>query len=397
MELNTFRGPRFFCVLIFLTLFVGTVAGATPAVKKDCNDIPKNEFNDRIGCKAENANKALSDYVDSVVELDEMGKSFGRAPLFTDVQNQHLLAARERAQNAKVRSHNAKAFRGPAKKQKAENADCFVKEVIGDVDKNGKMIGDDIQPCEKNEVCEEVWGDNIGNDDDECVTKGSPGEREVCEQICQQPLPDDEDNYDSTSAFDTEQGLEELEVALMDATNGVKETTMRMQAHYLSSPQHLSTGECDTFEFGLFPTSDALQGAQVAKNVADAVFNSCSVACNQDSFGWNCEAACVVFAVISGAANGIFDGFSVADDVNGSEQLDRVAKCARQLDQEVAGLSSAVEGTQLAIDEVDKKVVALAAQIEALTALVEEHFLVVEDHLCTPQGQRQCFNGRQDR
>jgi hypothetical protein len=397
MKLKILRSIHFFCVLIFLTLFVGSTAGAAPPVKKGCDEIPETEFNDRIGCKAENANKALYDYVDSVVELDQMGISFGRSPVFTDAQTQHIKAARGRAQNAKVRSHDAKAFRGPAKKQKAENADCYVKELIGDTDSKGHPIGNETQPCEKNENCEEVYDDGIGNDDGICQIKGKADEREVCVQVCQQTLPDDEDNYDITSAFDTEQGLEELEIALINATFGVEKSMMYMQTYYSASPQHLSTGECGNFEFGLWPDSIHLQGAQVAKNVADAVFNSCSVACNQDSFGWNCEAACVVFAVVAGTANAIYDGFSEKDNANGSAQLDRVAKCTRQLDEEVALLSSAVQGTQAAIDEVNTKVDALAVQIGALTTLVEERFLVVEDHLCTPQGRRECFVDHQDR
>jgi hypothetical protein len=270
----------------------------------------------------------------------------------------------------------AKAFRGQVKRQKAEDEDCYVKELIGD------GTGDDVQPCEKNEDCEEVIGDEVGDDVQPCKVKGNPASREVCVQVCQQPLPDEPENYDSEVAFDTEQGLEELEVVLVDATDEVKAAITRMSQHYETRPA--DADDCDMYEFGLFPGSVAMQASQVAKNVADAVFNSCSVACNQDAFGWNCEAACVVFAVVAGVLNGVDDAFAVLDGANGSDQLDRVAKCTRQL-------GIAVEGTQETIDDVEEKVDALKQQIENLTMLMEERFLVIEDHLCRPQGQRECF------
>jgi hypothetical protein len=375
---------RFSICLVVLSLYVVPAFGgsATPPQIRDCDgEFAVNEYNNRIDCKTENANVALFDYVDTVIEFEKMRREFGRVPLFTDAQMDHLTSARERAQNAKNRSHAAKSFRGQVKKQKAEDEDCYVKERLGDMaDPHG---GDDVQPCEKNEICEELAGDQVGNDDGICDVAGNPKDREVCVLVCQQTLLDDDETYDGDSAFDTEQGLEELEVVIGDATNEVKKAMARMQAYYSTRPSG-PVDECETFEFDLFPPSYALQASQVAKNVADAVFNSCSVACNQDAFGWNCEAACVVFAVISGVLNGVDDAFSVIDGANGSEQLDRVAKCNRQLNQKLIALALAGEATDAAIE-------ALALQVEAMTKLVETRFLDVEDHLCTPQGQRECF------
>ncbi len=401
-------------VLMLLVVCVAPAVAAdkAPPQVRDCEgEFAPNEYNDRIDCKAENANAALFDYVDSVIELDKMRRDFGRTPLFTDAQMDHLMAARERAQSAKNRSHEAKAFRGQVRKQKAEDEDCYVKEIIGD------GIGNDMQPCEKNEDCAEVLGDDIGDDDGICKIKGNPNLREVCVKVCQQPLLDEDENYDGEAAFDTEQGLDELEIVLNDATNEVKVAMDRMLQHYSTRP-NFGTNECDSFEFDLFPGPAALQVSQVAHNIGDAVFNSCSVACNQDAFGWNCEAACVVFAIISGVLNTVDDAFNVIDGTNGSAQLDRVAKCTGQLDEyvtdmdtglpglhssiadlkvQIGGLSSAVQGTQGAIDEVNMKVDALALQIAALTKLVEMRFLDVEGLLCEPQGQRECFPDGVDR
>jgi hypothetical protein len=379
-------------VLLVLSLFalissVTLAADNRPPQIRSCeSEFTEEQINDRIDCKTENANAAMFDYVDTVIELDKTFRYYGRAPIFTDSQMDHLMSARERAQSGKNRSHDAKVFRGIARKQKSQDADCYVKEIIGD----GK--GNDIQPCEKNEDCEELSGDGIGNDDGVCVIKGNPNLREVCVEVCQQPLVDDDDNYDMGSSADTEQRLGELEVVLMDATDEVKGVIGRVHQLHSTRP-NASTDECDMFEFGLFPGSIALQATQVVKNVADAAFNTCSVACNQDAFGWNCEAACVVFAIVSGIANSVNDGFSVRDGANGSDQLDRVAKCTRQLNTEIASLQTAVQGTQGAIDEVNMKVDALSVQIEELMKFMEARFLTVEDHLCTPQGQRECFPG----
>lgn len=380
-------------VMVLFVLAISPLAASdkAPPQDRDCDgEFQANEYNDRIDCKAENANAAMFEWIDSVIDFEKMRRELGRASVFTDAQMDHLMSARERAQSAKNRSHAAKAFLGPARKQKARNEDCYVMEIIGD------NKGDDIQPCEKDEDCSEVLGDGIGDDNGICKIKGNPNQREVCIEICQQPLLDDEDAYDPDAAADTEQGLEELEIALNDATSEVKSAMARMQSQHAERPAS-GADECTMFEFGLFPGSGVLQTTQIVKNVADAAFNSCSVVCNQDVFGWNCEAACVVFAVISGIANSVNDGFAVRDGSNGSEQLDRVAKCTQQLNTDLGALTASSGDTEAAVAEINLKVDDLAKQIESLMLFVQEQFAVVEGHLCVPQGQRECFQGNTNR
>ncbi len=382
-------GVRVLVSLAVFSFFAVPVLAA-PATEepqyRECDLIPADQYNDRIDCKTENANVALFDYVDTVIEYDKMRRAYGREPLLTDSQQEHLQSARVRAQNAKERSHKAKSFFGQVKKQKTEVGDCYVKERIGDIGQ--PRGGDDIQPCEKGEICEELAGDQIGNDDGECDTTGNPKEREVCVKVCESAMPDD-DPYDPETAFDTEKGLEELEEVIDDATGEVKKAMARMQTYYTTRPPE-QVDECDQFEFGLFPPWYALQASQVAKNVADAVFNSCSVACNQDAFGWNCEAACVAFAVIAGVLNGVDDAFSVIDGGNGSDQLDRVAKCNRQLNEKLVAQKGA-------LDEANAMISELLVQVETLAKTMEARFLVMEDLLCTPHGQRECFPGGVER
>ncbi len=374
-------GVRLFMSLAVLSLFAAPVYAGPPSeepVPRDCETVPEEQYNDRIDCRTENANVALFEYVDTVIEYDAMRRAYGRDPLLTASQQEHLESARVRAQKAKQRSHKAKSFAGQAKKQMAKDTDCYVKERLYD------GSGDDVQPCVKGEICEEVVGDQIGNEDGACQTTGNPKDREACVRICGQVMSE-EDPYDPDTAFDTEKGLQELEVVIEDATIEVKSAMARMQAYYATRPAR-QVDECETFEFGLFPPWYALQASQVAKNVADAVFNSCSVACNQDAFGWNCEAACVAFAVIAGVLNGIDDAFSVIDGGNGSDQLDRVAKCNRQLNQKLIA-------QQGALDDANAKLVEMAEKLDAMTKMIEDRFFVMEDLLCTPHGQRECFPG----
>jgi len=354
----------------------------TLPVSQDCDSLyDPDQYNSRIDCKTENINVALFDCVDAVIDFDRARRGMGREPIFTDSQTDQLLAGRDRAQSAKNRAHDAQSFRGQVKKQKAEDEDCYTMERLND------NKGDDIQPCVSGEDCEEVIGDGIGNDDGKCKLQGN--NREVCVQVCQQPLSTDADTYDPEQAFDTENGLEELAGALIDATAETRRAKDRMAERYAVAQGR--DNECAQFQFDLAPTAVALQVAQVAKNASGAAFNGCSVVCNQDAFGWNCEAACLAFAIIDGVLNGINDALSIADGSNGSAQLDRVARCAEQLDTEIAGISSTVEGNAAAIDGLEQQMTDLQTQISALTEIMLQRFDVVEGYLCIPQGRRECF------
>jgi len=354
----------------------------TLPVSESCDSkYDPSEYNARIDCKTENVNDALFNYIDAVLDFDGARKSMGREPIFTDSQMDQLLAGRERAQSAKNRSNDAKAFRGQVKKQKAEDEDCYTKERIGD------NKGDDIQPCVSGEDCEEVIGDGIGNDDGKCKLQGN--NREVCVQVCQQPLLTEPETYDSGQAADTENGLEELEVALIDATVETKKAMDLMAQKYAAAPG--TTNECAQFQFDLAPTAIALQVAQVAKNASGAAFNGCSVVCNQDAFGWNCEAGCLALAIIDGVVNGINDALTIADGSNGSAQLDQVARCSQQLETQIEGVQSGVDSNGAALDGLEEQLTDLQEQIATLTDLMNQRFDVVEGLLCVPQGQRECF------
>jgi hypothetical protein len=387
---------RFLSALLVLAgLSWGLGARAAPPALRDCDAVvPADRYNDRLDCRTENVNEALFEYVDAVIAFDRLGRTMFRGPIFSDSQTESLLAGRERAQSAKNRAHDAQAFRGAVRKQKSADEDCYVKEIIGDM--GGPKGGDDVQPCEANEDCEEVIGDGIGDDDGICKMKGA--NREVCVQVCQQPLLTDDDNYDPNVAVDTEQGLDELELALRDATGEIATASILMRVAYAKIPAGRAPTDCELYQFDLFPGPASLQAAQVVKNASGAAFNGCSVGCNQDAFGWNCEAACLALAIVDGIANAVNDGFTVTDGNNGGAQLDRVARCTTQLDTQVRAISSTVDGNQASLDEVNVRLNEVSAQLEAITAQINAlagamslRFDHVDEQLCTPQGQRACF------
>jgi hypothetical protein len=377
------RTPRLWIPLTAVCLLWGA-SHAAPPVERDCDALfTADQYNDRIDCKTENANAAMFRYVDAAIEFDRASRAASRAPVFSDAQVSSLLAGRERAQTAKVRAHQAQLFRAKVKKQKSAEDDCYIKEKIGD------GTGNETQPCESGEVCEEVLGDGIGDNDGICETKGK--NKEVCVQICQAPLATDGANYDPDAAVEAEQEIDELSVALDEATGEIARTTARMQAASAAAPATRSPLDCSQYEYDLFPGPVALQTAKVAKNVTGAAFNSCSVVCNQDAFGWNCEAGCLVLAILDGIANAVSDGFEVAADTNDSAQMDRLTRCTTELKSNLDALAISAGNTEVALDEVQQRLQAMTEQINALATEMASRFSAIDMQLCLPQGQRACF------
>jgi hypothetical protein len=375
---------RVFAIVSLLVAASWGVSHAAPPVERDCDALfPADQYNDRIDCKTENANAAMFRYVDAALEYDRASRAASRAPVFSDAQVSSLLASRERAQTAKVRAHQAQLFRAKVKKQKSVEDDCYIKEKIGD------GTGNETQPCESGEVCEEVLGDGIGDNDGICETKGK--NKEVCVQICQAPLATDEATYDPDAAVEAEQEIDELAVALDEATGEITRTTARMRAASAAAPATRAPLDCSQYEYDLFPGPVTLQVTQVAKNVTGAAFNGCSVVCNQDAFGWNCEAGCLVLAILDGIANAVNDGFQVASDTNDGAQMDRLTRCTTELKSNIDALLLSAGNTEDALAEVQQRLQAMTEQIHAVATEMAARFDAIDQQLCLPQGQRACF------
>ena len=107
-----------------------------------------------------------------------------------------------------------------------------------------------------------------------------------------------------------------------------------------------------------------------ASNATAMAYNSCDSGCNQDAFGFNCSAVCIVLAVASGIVDTISDACELQDDTVTAEQVDAACECLNQMGDEISGLKE---------------------QLGDLSDVLEERFDEVVELLNTPQGQRPEF------
>lgn len=385
--MKLFEWMFMFSVVVFFVVMPTSWAQGSPPETRDCeNTIDVNDYNARLDCKTENVNSALFGFVDRVIELDQLRISTDRPGLFTEDQKNNLLTVRERAQNAKNRTNVAKGFKGAVKKQKSQDEDCYTKELD-----NGSGDGDGV--CEKNETCEEVIGDNIGDDDGECSMKGN--EKEVCVQVCQQPLLDDDENYDPEALSDMEEELTELEESLNNAGVQVEMLMMVEKEAWEQGILYEATlsDSCGDFSDNSLSwwTFGVLQGLQVVKNVASGAFNSCSVVCNQDAFGWNCEAGCLALAIVSGAADIIYDGadlgFKVGGEIDAAAQMEKMAECIQENKSNVTSIKDDVVDLKIKAKETGDSLVRVEEELALLKTLLEQN----QSLLLTPHGQKDGF------
>jgi hypothetical protein len=376
----------FSLVVSLVTTSTGWAQGrGTPPVKKDCETLfSSNEYNARLDCKTENVNSALFGFVNEVVELDRVRTSIDRPNILSKDQKNNLLSVRDRAQNAKNRTNTAKGFKGAVKKQKAQAEDCYIKEYTGTdaPDENNK---DGV--CEKGELCEELE-DGIGNDDGKCVQKGPKKDREICVQVCEQPLVSDDDNYDSGALEDMEEELTELEDALLYSGTQVEMMTRLEieaweQGSFYNAPLSNDCGDFSDTDL-ILESFKVLEHLQVVKNVAAAAFESCDVVCNQDAFGWNCSAGCLALAIVGGIANGVYDGFDLAykkdGEIDNAVQMEKLAKC-----------NQANKNTLSILDEKLDNMTAEIGGMNEILGEVQESLILINNLLLTPQGKREDF------
>jgi hypothetical protein len=361
-----------------------------PVRREECDDYTSTEYNDRLDCKTENVNTALYHLIDRAIEYDQVRTFYSRSSLFTKEERDDLFLVYDRVQNSKNRAHNARFYREAVGKIKPRDEECYIKEYSGD--------GDGV--CEKNEECAEITTDGIGNDTQPCEQKGPKKEREVCVQICEQPLANDDENYDPESATDNASELEQLEVALTNAELGfeikiVADTQFYKQRELVNAALSNSCGEFGPnsarWSFGV------MMAMQVAKNLADGAFNVCSSAAGTTIVGMNSKAVCGVLAGVKSAADIIYDGselgFKLDDEVDAAYQMAKMSECSQNLISE--------------FDEPDGAIVILQKDVDLLTAefgeggaidtlqkdvdKLKEALILVEGLLRTPQGKRDGF------
>ncbi len=336
---------RIFPCLIFMVSILPALA-----VKPD-----PTEINERLNLKFEALNESLSGLVDQAVVEN--------ADIFTPAQRDHMLKARGRANRSRQRVHEAGGLKRLARKGKLE---CVVNEIFGD------NIGNDDGICEKGEMCEEIVGDGIGDEDGKCEWKFC-GKKELCVENCDEDAVDEVgDNYDMEAADDIEGSIDDVTNILDDASFMLEVRSQQMAVMAAIKQAVDPNDKC-----ALLPvarqrshTYGELQAMLAAANVATMAYNSCDSGCNQDAFGFNCSAVCIVLAVASGIVDTISDACELQDDTVTAEQVDAACECLNQMGDEISGLKE---------------------QLGDLSDMVEERFNEVVELLNTPQGQRPEF------
>ena len=396
--MKSFKWIIMFSLVVFLTAASTSRAqdSAAPPVKRDCDSIfAKDQHNDRLDCKTENVLSALDDFVEVTFEYDRMRIGIDRPSLFTEEQRGELRSARVRAQNGKNRTHVAEGFKGAVAKQKKPDEDCFIKEYSGD--------GDGV--CEKNEVCEEVIDDGIGDDDplDRTCWPMKGKKKEVCVQVCQQPLVDDVENYDPGTAEDREDELEELEVALNNAKASIAMLIeVEMEAWGQRSVLSGTCGDFSDNSLGWWAFG-TLQALQIAKNLSNMALNSCESLCTQTSFGWNCRGGCLALAIVTSILDMVYDGadlgFKVAGEIDTAGQMENMAECIETNKNNVTSLKNEFQPAgKIVILQED--VTSLKSEFKSEGAIgtlqedvntLKEELALIKSLLLTPQGKREGF------
>lgn len=428
--------PAFRSALI-VTLFSGlmTPVFALPQ-KKNCDDMvmgadmsKADMINMRIDCRTENVNCQLNTLVDLHCQMHSC----------TPAQRSRLDNACLRSENARIRSRDAKGFRGLGRKVESK---CFLLEYDGLVCNGGpnrdEPCADDPMRCggnfscvapERNngdgmctnrrgrcvdglcvggqdsgdsctnpsmcggakELCAEVMGDGIGDDDGVCEQTGNM--KEVCVEICESPLSDeDDDNFDDGIAMDYQTGLEDLESVLLEANNGLAMAlAARAEARQLRVAGVVAGDVC----LQTYPWVTVVRFALVeAKDVAESAGDVCDATCGNTAAGFNCKVTC-------NAPNAAV--FIVKTALNLAELADRVAEragvalqydCQGATSMTVDRIDARGMDTEMKIDQIKAAVIALDRKVVLLDGKVDDlgdRLSEVLELLRTPPGRRSGF------
>jgi hypothetical protein len=299
---------------------IGGVAQAAP----DCSG--KADRGERIKCQTEGLLEATQDSVDQAINLG----------VLTEKQKQNLNNSLERGRKHSART-GPTGYKGLAKKNEVS---CAMKELslkaamdFGVTGDPKWKPGDEDGVCEKNETCEEIIGDQLGNDDGLCSpTNGK--KKEECVQLCDTAaVADNEDNFDAERSDDIESTIIEATEATEASNVRMAEAVALMRMMDLLRAESESTGPCEMLPGNRTPLPDGLRYSVVA---ARGVANIHDKFCNQDVAGFNGASACAVF---EGILYTVEQVFVAIDDKNAdvtTETIDLTRECVQQISADVA-------------------------------------------------------------
>ncbi|MGE5893432.1 MAG: hypothetical protein ACM34I_05205 [bacterium] len=390
-------GDRVMLASLFVfALFFTVLASGLPAEAVDCSGIA--DSGERLKCKHGNVLEE-QDRIITNLELN-----FGQV---VPTENfERLKKANNRAKNSKDRM-NAKQFKSLGKKN-AET--CDLVEWEGD--------GDGI--CEPGEKCEEVIGDNIGDDVQPCKLKGN--KKEVCVEICTGGSEDTlEDDTDPLYLADVEQSYDDVTNSL-DAANDILESngpqiaSMAVSLLTASEPADACKASADWLAYADILTITIMKQVQVGlRGIADIAERGC----DQTGAGFNCATCCIILegaaavsALVTETTDGIFNLIEWGVDNSKQSCMSSISADLQELKATLGTVASTTSGTSnqlsgavadiqtikttvnnltTSVDSLNADVDGLHLQIDDLRALTDNRFNEVYILLNTPQGQRPDF------
>ncbi|TKB47165.1 hypothetical protein [Thalassotalea mangrovi] len=346
---------------------------------------------------SEGVDKRLCEKMEQIlVNAETTNELLGEVPGITDQQKAANKKVIERAKKAHGRT-KPEEFKNLARKK---NKSCFIAEakVFDELLQEEVYQGDGdgvCQPSERSQdLCQEVVGDGVGNDDGFCIAQGRPNEREVCLEVCYT----EEDEESEQLGEDLAEGLDDI-ITLQESANA------SLEEFSISQKQNLIAAQIESEEISAFSAAACDPGGKVferkidngylwaslvAKIAMENIADSAWVVCNQDVAGFNSSSACLVSVLIKLVFVGQYEMLANADGNRTGERIDFTQECVTELSSNIGELKSGQEETDALLKDVQDGVLKLEQQVIRLEELTQQ----VQSLLLTPQGQRPGYQGK---
>jgi len=346
-----------------------SLAGSGTSIPAVCD---QEDSGERIRCKTQNV-------IDQQATSVEMMRKF---PGMSDAQMHRLNKQVGRARNSESRTPG-RDFKELTKKRASK---CH----IVPVDPND---ADGI--CSGSEVCKEVIGDGIGDDDGTCKTKGKPSDREVCEEICDQEAITDPRSFDDdpeeagSLGADVEQGLDDATAEYVEFNGNLEQESLRLASiRALASTQNAgAAGDACATALESRANETLVFGAITAATTLETIANQFNPVCQLDVAGFNSSPVCIVFETLSGIAKLIANGFVFEDGSVNSTHIDHTFECVKSLDAANDAIQGDLEGVKNDLATVKSELSVVQNKLNE----VQEALITTLELLKTPQGQREGF------
>lgn len=354
-----FRRSRWGCYPgLALAAIVASGLAMSAQAAPDCSDPDKGQ---RIKCQTDGLLDAAQSSVDEAVAMG----------ILTEKQKTNLNNSLDRGRKHSART-GPDGFKGLARKTEVG---CAFKElsledaidygVTSHPQWKGPGDGDgvcDTSPGSK-ESCEEVIGDQLGDDDGLCWRRDGK-KKEACVQLCDsEALSANEDNFDGERSEDIELAISEATEATEAAAASLAQAAGVLRTMELLRASAQGVDACTILPGTRTPLPDGLRYSVVA---ARGVANVSDKFCNQDAMGFNGASACAVFETILYTVEQVLEAIDDKNNEVTTQTIDLTRDCVEQIAKDVGETKAEV----LEVKRLVKKTIRL---------------------LRTPQGRREGF------